>query len=204
MTKGFLFCRIVGSEPIVCQTIRSEASHASANFLIQKGNFMSLFKRRFALAVLAAGLLSTPLAVQADEGRVVMQKSGTVECDGEDIGVMARDAKLKFVGHCPVINFLSGNITATVESADVVILGGNNGNITLESDVNKLTLVGARGSKVAAKNIGSLGLLGSGSEISANKIDHIVLHGADNRIRWQEGEPRIDRQKDENNELIAP
>src|SRR5699024_5317642 len=98
-------------------------------------------------------------------------------------------------GNCGVINFLSSGITATVEHADVVILSGSKGDITIKSDVDELNLIAANGSRVDAKNIATLGLLASKTDITANKIDRIVLHGADNKVQWKEGTPQIDRQK---------
>ena len=145
------------------------------------------------VTLLLAAFLTMPSIGHTQGEQVIMQASGTVDCsENNEVGVMSRNANLKFVGPCHAINFLGSGTTATIEHADVLIVSSRNMNLTVNSDLQELNVVNAAGSRLETKNIGTLGILASDVHVRADAITRLVYRGSNNVVTWTGSTPVIE------------
>ena len=145
--------------------------------------------------VLIAALFALPAmtAIASDseaEGLVVNTATGTIDCSGRDVDVIASDARLVFTGQCGHLHFTGDRTTATIESATLLQVVGAAMHLDIKSPLSDVLLTG-NGGTFKFESVDDLRVNGDGLRVEAARIGAVTLAGSRNEVQWSAGSPAV-------------
>ena len=149
--------------------------------------------RHATAAMLIAALFSTGMTsafASGSEGLVVNTTSGTIDCSGRDVDVIASDARLVFTGRCGHLHFTGDRTTATIEAATLLQVVGAAANLRIKSPLAEVLLLGDGGT-FHFESVEDLRVNGSGLRVEAARIGAVSLGGSRNQVQWSAGSPSV-------------
>ncbi len=143
------------------------------------------------IATLFALPAMTAFAVDSDaEGLVVNTTTGTIDCSGRDVDVIASDARLVFTGKCGDLHFTGDRTTATIESATLLQVAGAATHLTVKNPLADILLTG-NGGTFRFESVDDLRINGDGLRVEATRIGAVTLAGSRNEVQWSAGSPTV-------------
>jgi hypothetical protein len=148
--------------------------------------------RRSTAALLVAALSAPATVASASEadGLVVNTTSGTIDCGGRDVDVIASDARLVFTGACGELHFTGDRTTATIESATLLQVAGKATNLRVRSPLADALLAG-NGGTFHFESVDDLRVNGDDLRVEAGRIGAVTLAGSRNEVQWSAGSPSV-------------
>ncbi|MBD7920552.1 DUF3060 domain-containing protein [Xanthomonas bonasiae] len=121
---------------------------------------------------------------------MVTSTSGTIDCDGHNLDITGRDARLVLRGQCGTIALLGANGTLQIEHAEGVRVVGDNAQVVMRSDAKSVELFGRHGNLQMGR-IEELAVPGDDNQLRAVAIGSATLHGSKNRLTQQTGKAQV-------------
>ncbi|WP_369981209.1 DUF3060 domain-containing protein [Xanthomonas bundabergensis] len=121
---------------------------------------------------------------------LVTSTSGTIDCDGQNVDITGRGAKLVLRGQCGMIALLGADATLQIEHADGVRVVGDNAQVVMRSDAKNVELFGRHGNLQMGR-IETLAVPGDDNQLRAVAIGSVTLHGSKNQLSQQTGTAQV-------------